>query len=386
MRLSRSTPFYLKSASVSHTLVFNKPVKVPSDFLGFHFHRWPVGTPLSNPPIVPYGSVRTHDGGLSWNKIDLGTYASPGPNYDWTHLDAVVATHVALGKTIVFTLYGTPSYCLLRPAERLVTDAYGAPGGGGAAQPALVAAFITALLTRYNTSGPRKIKAIEIWNEPDFSMKVLAGFFFWGSASELVSMGIAVRQARDAVDPGVEVLSPGFTSGVANMTAWLDASYNGVYGKDIVDGVCWHPYGASALEPGSVVYGQFGTLVVDRALAKRGMTGKKKYITEYGIAGSTNVANPKDILQIFLNAAPIVRYRRLARVLAIAAASGVQGYYIYSYDHTDKLCGDYYNDTQGVMQAVTDICNIVAGKTITRSEYLSDGSISLTINGVVYNF
>ena len=71
LRSSRNRPGQTRT-------ILNRPLKVPPDFLGMHFHRWPAGTPLSPPPNFDFGAVRSHDYSVPWYSIHL----TPGSCYD----------------------------------------------------------------------------------------------------------------------------------------------------------------------------------------------------------------------------------------------------------------------------------------------------------------
>lgn len=163
--------------SPSPRTLLTKPVQVPPDFIGMHFHRWPSGKPLSPGPTYGFGATRSHDyaglpHGVFWSSIHLG----PGI-FDWTALDLWVATHAAQGRTLIYTVYGTPAWVTSAPQQ---PDPYGHPGGSS--PPRAVAPlhdFITALVQRYNARQTR-IQFLEIWNEPHFER--VKAEFWWGTA------------------------------------------------------------------------------------------------------------------------------------------------------------------------------------------------------------
>src|SRR5690606_22873015 len=96
------------------TLLEGGPVQVPRDYVGIHFHRWPrrwrMGDVDSPAPTYRYGAVRSLNyDGVAWRDLQL----APGA-YDFKRLDEWVDTHAARGHTMMFTLYGTPTWASTR--------------------------------------------------------------------------------------------------------------------------------------------------------------------------------------------------------------------------------------------------------------------------------
>ena len=314
--------------------------------VGLHFHRWPLGEnggPASPPPTgLAYDSVRTHDGGVQWHNLNPARGV-----YNWSRMDTIVAAQV--GKSIVYTLYGTPAFALLRPTEAQTLDDYGTPGGAGAANQADVVTFITALLTRYKG----RIGAVEIWNEPQFNSVVTPNSSFWGSAAELVTMGIGVAMARNAVDPTVEVWSPGFMGG-QSMKEFLNTGMM-THGRDIVDAVCVHTYGcAMLLDTSNIVSGWNGVNMTRNVMAGCGIPHKKIVISEHGVGINKN--DPQ--LVAFLALPAEQKYAYLFSILVALSGAGVYAWYGYSYDHHDQLLGDLITPGRPERQAFNDFAAI----------------------------
>lgn len=181
-------------APVSQTISVGTGVAVPSQFLGMHFHYWPhcytngntisPAPSLSPAPSFNFGTWRSHDyfGGFNNNAgnnssvfrwLNLHTASNQttnnsiwsAPNSAWTELDSVIQTHHNAGRDIYFTVYGTPTWA--------ARTGFSIGGQAPSAPPqnlSDLANFITALVTRYNTTTvfatKTPIQYLEIWNEP----------------------------------------------------------------------------------------------------------------------------------------------------------------------------------------------------------------------------
>ena len=312
---------------------------------GIHCHRYPVGdnggAPSPAPTGLCYTSVRTHDGGVQWRDLN------PAPGvYNYARMDAIAAAH--LGKTIVHTVYGTPSWAVLHQSDLIYKDKWGTPGGAAAAKQSALQTHLVDFLTRYKG----RIKAIEIWNEPKF-----AGYnpdsFFWGTAEELVQMGGAVRMAVNAVDPSVQVWSPGFDY-LPAMTEWLSAGVI-TKGRDLIDAVAFHRYEFwQSLAQQNVITDYFGVQVIRKLMATNGIGTKKLVLSEYGIA--PNFDDPRIAEFALLTSAQRRAY--VTGLFAMLKGAGVSGAYLYAWDQA--LCGDLINDTQGPAKSFGDMVALLS--------------------------
>ena len=233
------------------------PIEIPPNFLGMHLHRWPEGAPLSPAPSYGYGAVRSHDysgkgAGICWGAIHMADGV-----FDWSAMDAWVAAHRAAGKTLIYTVYGTPAWLALSSTQK---DAYGRTGAGSPPRSLeALTEFIETLVRRYNRPGSRSIGFIEIWNEPHFAHN--PANFWWGSARELAAMGRVIYRAAKRADPLICVLSPGFddnlTGAMSFSSLTLSAARNsslyqylsasdgvGGRGGDWCEGIAFHTYEA----------------------------------------------------------------------------------------------------------------------------------------------
>lgn len=181
---------------------------IPRGFFGMHLNDldtpWPaVGGAIGTVRVWDAGPNRDGSGrGAQWAEVN------PAPGiYDWSGVDARVAAAEARGAAVIYTLGGrTPRWASARPDE---TD--GSPGGGSpygpgqAAEPrsdALWRSWVRTVATRYRG----RIKFWEIWNEPDLPL------FYTGNPDRLVELARSARAVLKQVDPGNQVLTPGFSN------------------------------------------------------------------------------------------------------------------------------------------------------------------------------
>jgi hypothetical protein len=361
--------FVTGSSSVEKPIMA-QPLIVPRDFVGVHAHRWPLGNPLSPAPNYPFGAARSHDyGGASWNSVN----AMPGV-YDWSRLDAWVKAHSEAGRTLTYTLFGTPAWAAGPDAP---SDPYGKPGGSSPPRNLEdLQTFIHTLVSRYNGKGRRGIHFIEIWNEPHF--QEYPGPQFWaGSASQLAQMGRIVCQAAKRVDPQIRVLSPGFTGDLAgnldvrspsikdvrkssiyqHMTA---SDGNGGVGGQWCDGVAFHVYNAPFSGPNIGFMAEIERLRTLLRLLK--LEQLPLIDTEFGFL-EPNAFHEKTLAE----QAAILR-----RCAAIQAALGVQGMFFYSHD--DDLVGNPSKHVE-IASAIGEIHASLAGKRLIQVTLLSEGRV-----------
>ena len=380
MRSLRTTRRKTDSTTVSANFgVLN--IQVPVDFIGMHMHRWPSGSPLApDPTDLAYGHFRTHDNSSTPVNINWRAINSVQGQYDWSGLDTVINYHEGLGKTIIYTIYGCPTWAATANGKTH-TDPYGSLGG--ADKPAditYLSDFITALMLRYNSGGLHRIKFIEIWNEPNFSLNWNG--FFWGSAVDMVWMGNAIYAAAKAIDSSIIILSPGF-SGNDPLVPFLTAIdlVSGKHGYEICDAIAIHPYGHSFLgQYNGIDIANTGrqSIAVTRELMLANNAGNKAlYITEWGVVGSLpTVSTP---LTPFDRLSPSVRRNIIRRTLAIAAILNVKGVSLYSYTNGESgWSGNLITDITGVRAALADVTLHLCGKTIIGAQILSDGSLQFT--------
>lgn len=193
------------------------PVTVPSTFTGMHFHYWPplVGYTASPAPTYAYGSVRSHNYDPKRNGRGLQWYAI-NPNrgeFVWDSLDNWVTSHTSNGKKLIFTFYGTPTWCSSDPTLK---DPYNYPGGDSPPTDlACVTDFVTAVVARHRG----KIAMFEIWNEPDSGFS--GNYPYWrGTADQLAALAQAVYRAAKAADPAIRIVWPPFVEWYSTNAVW----------------------------------------------------------------------------------------------------------------------------------------------------------------------
>ncbi len=341
------------------------PVKVPSDFVGIHFHHWPQGDPLSPAPTYGYGTVRSHDYGIAWNNIET----APG-KFNWDRTDGWVQQHASAGKTLIYTVYGTPAWASSRPA---VKDAYGNMGAGAPpADLSVLGSFVSALVSRYNAKGARKIQFIEIWNEPHFLENDRG--FWWGTAAQLAELGRTVATAAKASDPGIKVLSPAFdglpqghmtfaTTGIpAGLRQYLGThDAMGAPPSRWFDAMAIHTYDADILDP---THGLEGTLLQVRETLSHFNLNVPIYTTETGYSEKAP-----------FNTMPVEQQASLLRrQSAVQAALGVRAVCFYSHD--DQFCGNPSKHPE-LSAAINDVHTHLAGATLRQVSVLPSGQISV---------
>lgn len=166
--------------------------------------------------------VRLWDNGVAWRNIHTAV-----DTYDWSVLDALVDK--AAGKTIVYTVGGCPQWLAKYPDQP-----YYAPwlGPGSNSMPWSMDEankFFWNLATRY----AGRIKAYEIWNEPQ-----LADFLYPYNVTECNALATMTKRAYSTIkacDPNALVLaasvlprtsSGGMTRAQKYLTALQSAGWN----------------------------------------------------------------------------------------------------------------------------------------------------------------
>lgn len=341
----------------ARTVPMEGPVEVPADFAGLHSHRWPGGS--SAAPTYDFGTVRSLNynpqeqaGGVFWYAVNpaAGTY-------DWSTLDEWVETHYAAGKTLIYTVYGTPSWC----ASSSEPDSYNVPGGDSPpSDPACVQDFVQELVQRYNGDGVRRIAAIEIWNEPSFN-----GDPYWrGSAEQLATLGRTIYQAAKAADPGISVLWPSFVEWGEGVHVW-DASmaYGGAsdgaggVGADWADAYAFHFY-AYSLDMNPLMDTQESAAATVEAL---GRPDWPMYNTEMGFGdGFAADLSSEDIATT------------VKRWMILCAAYGNESAILYSHDGSN-LGNPSQNSV--VADALGEVNERLAGSTIREAGLLENGQV-----------
>jgi hypothetical protein len=228
--------------------------------------------------------------GAGMVRVDLG-WASlePTGKGQWSswylgRIDDVVTKARARGLQVLFTVWETPCWASRAPesVKAGCTGSWWSRGVQryGPTDPADYADAVAFLARRY----AGRVKAWEIWNEPNSS-----DYFVSGSpVSEYAGLVKATYAPAKAADPTATI--------VAGSIMWADAAFvsglydNGIKGK--FDALSIHPYSddRSPLSPGSDAWirGSFvrGVPAVHDAMTARG-DDKPLWLTEYGWSTTT---------------------------------------------------------------------------------------------------
>lgn len=357
-------------------------ITVPSDFVGIHAKRWPDGSPLSAAPTYAYGAIRSHDytptggshgvGGVRWS--DVNTSAGV---YSWAYLDDWVGLHYTAGRSIVYNLYQCPTWAA---AITGTNDPFGY--NGGASYPLAVGGdglytdlknYVTALVTRYNTGGTKKIKYLEIWNEPDFTTGVNVSAYWWGSASQMARLAKTVYTAAKAVDPDIIIIGTGSVDELPNRwTCSIDQFLNASdgasgYGRNWVDAFSIHYYDTFPTRQLARDITEF--VAITRTLMRFGGAADLPLYTSESGWQATAVGNAW-----FMNLTDAQKGKTIQRNLAIQAALGIKQVCLYTHD--DIYMGNP-SASATVSTAIGEIHALLAGKTITYCSRAYDGTVTL---------
>ena len=207
-------------------------------------------------PALPFGTFRTWDSGDVWPGIETARGV-----YNWTNMDKDVAEAQAHHAEFLFTLGGTPRWATSAPDSKNSYVGYTVPPDNLQDWKD----FLTAVATRYKG----RIRAYEVWNEPDLS-------FYTGTPAQLVAMERAAAQVIHRVDPSALVLTPP-PSGVYAIAPlkWFD-SYLQAGGGRSADVIPYHQYDGDE-EANIEEVREFRAL-----LAQYGLAAKSLWLTEVG--------------------------------------------------------------------------------------------------------
>jgi hypothetical protein len=192
--------------------------RIPEKFFGIHIHRAASVTPW---PVVPIGCWRLWDAQVSWPQLE-----SRKGQWNFTLLDRYISLAEEHRTEILLPLGLSPQWASKRPLESSVYQP------GNAAEPADYADwenYVTTLVTRYRG----RIKAYEIWNEPN-------NRGFWtGDTQQMVALTREASEIIHRIDPEAQVVSPAATtsSGIPWLTQFLNLG-----GGRYVDVIAYHFY------------------------------------------------------------------------------------------------------------------------------------------------
>jgi hypothetical protein len=355
-------------------VILDSPVVVPKNFVGMHIHRWPEGNPVSPAPTYAFGTVRSHDGGTPWYSVEPRE-----GQYNWQHLDRWVEVHSAANRTLIYTVYGTPDWVASDTARK---DAYGHPGGAAAPNRAPAAGRVSGdLVRRYNASTTR-IHFIEIWNEPHFGTNHEG--FWWGTASQLATMGRSIFQAAKLADPKIQILSPAFDDTfprpfsatkpetLHSLYRYLDADTgDGSKGSHWCDAVAIHLYDAEIQGSHDSVEGMLGQV---QAIQQALNTRLPIYMTEFGFSKPDGTFKRSDDAH---------RAILLLRHAVMHAALGCQAICFYSHD--DDYIGNP-SARPAIAAAIDQLHHQLAGSILKKVTLESDSSLTFTSSRGVFHW
>lgn len=290
-----------------------KPV-VGLAYFGTHFHRLVLNPGeknlLTHWPASGIGAVRLWDSGTLWSEIAV----QPG-QWKFDRIDTYVEQATAHNAAVLYVLGGTPRWASARRDEKCPY------GLGCAAEPVRMAhweEYVRRVVQRYRG----RIKAYELWNEPNFSdipRDRNASGFYTGSVAQMVEMARIARKVLDENDPDAVLSTPGFVNGSDRLELFLEAG-----GKQYIQAVAYHFYSGN-----SEAFAR--QLVEVRAIMERqGIEKLPLWNTETGVEvnlpGTPEPAGTKPLT--FHEAAS-----RFAQFLVLGSAAGLEHFYHYAWDN-----------------------------------------------------
>jgi hypothetical protein len=371
---------YNNFESVTIKLPINNP-QVPLNYFGMHFGAYPSNfynpADISSPaPTFNYGTVRSL---ANWKMCWYNIEKTQGV-YDWAVCDAWINFYHGLGKDIIYTFQGTPTF-YGKPEHQTLRDPMYILGGGSPPQNSTaVSNFITALLTRY----AGKIKYVEIFNEPFFNITHNG---WWGTVAELQELANTIYNSVKAVNTNIVVISPSFdTPGIKNgdfakyfTTVHPTLNKNG---HQLCDEIGWHPYNNVATSTPS--FNKVSAWLNDKygayTIFQKVMTGlnntKPWHVTEYGVAGGMAT----DTMTEFYTVDKEEQANILLRMLAVSAAMGAKTFNAYAYEY--RLFGDLCTFkgatiNQILIDKLNQFHNNFCGHQIVECKLYHNGRISI---------
>lgn len=283
-------------------------------YFGTHFHRLVLNPGeknlLTRWPASSIGALRLWDAGTLWSEIAI----LPG-QWKYDRIDAYVEQATAHHADVLYTLGGTPRWASARPEEKCPY------GFGCAAEPVKMAhweEYVRRVAQRYRG----RIKAYELWNEPNFSdipRDRNAAGFYTGSIANMVEMARIARKVLDENDPSALLITPGFVNGSDRLELFLAAG-----GKKYVQAIAYHFYSEDT--------DRFVRQIVEvRNIMKRqGLEKLPLWNTETGVEVNPPASVPPTGAKTLTYAEAAERF---AQFLVLGAAAGFEHYYHYAWDN-----------------------------------------------------
>jgi len=327
------------------------------DYLGSFSYGYPGG---DRPDLTNAYQYKT-----KWYGIDP---ADGSGNYDWSGPDQCILYNKGMGRTVLFTLYGTPNAYAQYPT--LTDPPYNNYAGGSSPLNSLgltmgtsnvgLQGFVTALMNRYNVnadllinpvtgtnfpSGTRLIDYIEVWNEPTFGANGVpianaSGYYWIGTAAQLVDIAYIISSTAKAIDPLIKICGCGFTNypmtyGTGQylmfsnfLLATETLSGHNYSGYQLLDIMTIHPY--DLLEKASVMIGASSSPVefpindMKHTMITIGGVAKPVIASEWGFFVTNSIFQT--------TTSDWVQGIQIKRVYATHALLGLIGSYGYSMD------------------------------------------------------
>jgi hypothetical protein len=266
----------------------------------------PAGTSAAGFPRAPVGSLRLWDSGVTWKELEVAKN-----KWNWTKLDAIVATARAKGAKPMLVLGQTPRFHSTRPG--LV----GFYGSGSPTMPKLYywKRYVAKVAQRYGTK-----LDYQVWNEPNVSG-------MWrGTPAQMAQLTAVTRQVLKAWAPGATLVAPSFPVRLVTQRSWVSRYYaQRTGGRPVsayVDVVSLNLYPLENDRPEESMQ----LLRASRQiLSSRGVRGKPIWNTEinYGLngrgTGAKNISRRREAAYV-------------ARTYVLNAANNVKRVYWYAWD------------------------------------------------------
>jgi len=281
-------------------------------YFGTHLYRLVLNSGERNLqtiwPSSNIGAIRLWDSGTLWASI------APKPGqWEFGRMDTYVYQATVHKAEVLYTLGGTPRWASARPNEKC---SYGL---GCAAEPVRMAhweEYVRRVVQRYHG----RIKAYELWNEPNFSdipRDKNAPGFYTGSVANMVEMARIARKVLDENDHNAVLSTPGFVNGSDRLELFLEAG-----GKKYVQAVAYHFYAENS--------DHFARQLLEvRAIMKRqGIENLPLWNTETGV----NVLGPGDPPSGIAAHTQRESAEKLAQYLILGASMGLEHFYHYAWD------------------------------------------------------
>lgn len=291
---------FLFAATNSHAAA------VSPEYFGLHIHRADSSTAW---PKVRFGSWRLWDAHVQWTHLQTTRWS-----WNFAKLDRYVELAESNNVSLLLPLGLSPRWASARPNE---LSAY---GEGRAAEPASMEdwrAYVSTVAQRYKG----KIKAYEIWNEPN------SKDFFSGTTAQLVELTCVAYQTLKDIDPTIAVVGPAYTGGqnIGKLEAFLAAG-----GGKCVDVVAYHfyviPSPPEAIPPLAKA--------IRQAMKRQGMEHMPLWNTETGWAIENADGTPKG--KVPDSWQPVSAEQSadfVARAYLLGSAFGVERFYWYAWDN-----------------------------------------------------